>query len=530
MAAGLRLRASSRARRLGDAGLSDAILSDARPGNARSGEPGLWRRLTCRTLLAGAACTALALPALSQGAQAPAGIVADAAGAQAELAVSGPSALGAALARATGGEIIALAPGDYGTLALTAPQGVFANKVTLRSADPAQPARFTRIALRGARNIALENLAFHYVPRAGDGTGVAMLEVRGSAETPASDITVSGCSFAGEPAAPSVGADPLDAAAVAAQKGLVSGAFSGRAIYMNRAERVTVSGNRATGVFRGFGFEKLAALEVTGNLLHDIRSDGMTFGELTDARIEANVLHALHPWRHDAAQARGDHPDLIQFWTTNSEAATRNVLIRGNLLVQRVEDGGLFAQGLFMRNPKAEADAQGEAFFYRDIRIEDNVIYNGHINSLVVGETLGLTVSGNLLLADPRAGDRKIETPILSIARRSRDVTVRGNTLPELSRGYATIRGYAALQEGRGLGWQVTDNRFTHLDRAGDAIRDESGAELYQIDKLMDEIGRAVTPEAGAESGLAALQLLPAPGAPACLTTSGASISAPGCL
>ncbi|MCA0942162.1 right-handed parallel beta-helix repeat-containing protein [Salipiger pacificus] len=411
---------------------------------------------------------------------------------QTVLRVAGPQELRAALARARGGEVIALAPGDYGTLGLRGAAAAFDRPLTLRSADPDDRARFERIALRGARNLVLEQLDFHHQPEAGESKLLAMLEVRGSGDDPARGITVRGCRFAGAPVADGVGADPRDAVAVARQQGLVTGNYAGMGIRMQNAEDVAVTGNEVTGVYRGFSLERVAGLEVSGNLVHDVRSDGMTFGQLEHARIERNIVRDLHPWRHAEAEHRGDHPDLMQFWTTNSDAPTRDVVIRGNLLVQRAVGENDRAQGIFMRNSKAEADDASEEFFFRDLVIEDNVILSAHINALVVGESIGLSVSGNLLLQEPGAGPDKVATPILSIARRSSGVRVGDNLLPDLSRNYATVQGYASLTEGAALGWEVRGNRFTRRDREAGTVLSEEGAMLYRYDRTLAEIEAAM--------------------------------------
>ena len=436
-------------------------------------------------LLAAAALAAKPVGAqtLSQGAEPPGSVAR-----QTVLRVAGPQELRGVLARARGGEVIALAPGDYGTLALRGAAGAFDRPVTLSSADPADRARFERIALHGARNVVLEQLDFRHHPGAGEGKLLAMLEVRGSGGTPARRITVRGCRFAGAPVPDRVGADPRDAVEVARQQGLVAGSYAGIGIRVQNARDITVTGNEVTGVYRGLSFEKVAGLEVSANLVHDVRSDGMTFGQLEHARIERNTVRDLHPWRHAEAEHRGDHPDLMQFWTTNSDAATRDVVIRGNLLVQRAVAQDERAQGLFMRNLKAEADEASEEFFFQDMVIEGNVILTAHINALVVGETTGLAVTGNLLLQEPGAGTGKIATPILSIARRSSEVKVSGNVLPDLSRDYATVQGYVSLTEGAALGWQLRGNTLTRRDRKRGAVMTEEGAVLFRDARIIAAI------------------------------------------
>ena len=67
---------------------------------------------------------------------------------------------------------------------------------------------------------------------------------------------------------------------------------------------------------------------------------------------------------------------MIQFWTSGTTSPSTNIVIRGNILDSG--DGG-WTQSIFMRNEMVDTGGAGDAMFYQNILIEDNVIYNAFI-------------------------------------------------------------------------------------------------------------------------------------------------------
>ncbi|WP_299153967.1 right-handed parallel beta-helix repeat-containing protein [uncultured Tateyamaria sp.] len=392
--------------------------------------------------------------------------------AQQQIVVSTAQDLIKALDAATGGEQIVLAPGHYGKIELSPASlptsgGQFDKAVHVASLDPGNMAVIEGLDIRGLSNLHFDNLSFAHIPETGDDKNDAIVQVRAHKGVESSAISISGSTFEGQPAATDIGGDPASVTDVATRGGLVQGNFGGIAVAVGEASDILLDGNEITGFYRGISLEDVTGVTLSKNHIHDLRSDGIVVGEVRNLVIEQNVIRDLDPWRHEDAPGHGDHPDLIQFWTTNSDAASTGIVIRDNVLIQSDAAGDTFAQGIFMRNPKAEQDPGSTDFFYSDVTIEGNVIYNSHINSLVVGETVGLTVANNILIQNVDEEIRHVTTPIIAIAERSQDVSVTGNIMPGLALTYSTISNMATLQEGRDSGWTVSTNAFTSLEGAG---------------------------------------------------------------
>ena len=389
------------------------------------------------------------------------------------IPVTAAESLERALSLARPGDTIVLAPGYYGDARLTQAQlprgghGVAA-PVTITSRDPDDPAVLEGLTLAGVTNLTLDGLTFAHTPQAGDRVNDPVLSIRAAAERGAANIAVVNSRFVGLPADAAAGGDPGDPADVADHGRLVAGMYSGTAISVRDAGDVVVEKSEITGFYRGVSVEGVTDMVIRRNSIHDIRSDGIAVGEVRGIVIENNVIRDLLPWRHEAATARGDHPDMIQFWTTNSDAASTGIVIRDNALVQTRTDDSFFAQGIFMRNPKAERDATGSDFFYRDVAIERNLIYNAHVNSLVVGEAHGVSVRENVLIQNTGSGIKQLTTPIIAVAARATDVAITDNIVPAMARDVRVIAHMATLDEGAALGWQVDRNVYTQVQQGRD--------------------------------------------------------------
>jgi hypothetical protein len=78
-----------------------------------------------------------------------------------------PQTLQAMIGARTGGAI-ALAPGDYGSLSLRNLQAPASAPFVITSADPAHPARFSGLALKGVSHLTLQDVVFDYTFQPGD--------------------------------------------------------------------------------------------------------------------------------------------------------------------------------------------------------------------------------------------------------------------------------------------------------------------------------------------------------------------------
>ena len=333
-----------------------------------------------------------------------------------DVPVSNAEELQAALQEAGGGDRLLLQAGNYGRLSMW-PGGKidprFDGTVTIQSADPKQPAVFTELDLSKARNIVFQNLVFDFQAEAGKPSYHRSFEIKNSA-----DIAVLGSLFDGD-----------DAHGVGPK---ADGYPTGIGLSLRKSDRIRVENNVFRNFYRGLTVGQSDGSIVRGNDISGIRSDCMTFVQVTNLLIENNHLHDFR-----RSPTAGDHADMIQFWTYGTKIPTSNVTIRGNVLNIGSGDD---TQSLFMRNEAVDSQDGGKLMYYRDILIEDNIIINGHLHGITIGETNGLTIRNNTLIRVPRTGPAKESIargsktwmPRINVSKNSVNVTLEGNIAPKI--------------------------------------------------------------------------------------------------
>ena len=351
------------------------------------------------------------------------GLTAGAALANGAVVAVTPDALEQAVALAAPGTTLVLAGGDYGVLALTGTGGSAAHPLTLRSADPAYPARFSQMQLNEAHDLVLEGLVFDYRFSPGDASHFRPFEIIRSR-----DVTIRDALFDGDVARGVSAAD--------------DGYGYAFALGVQMSEGVTIERSEARGFMRGFVFSESRAVTLRRNDLHGMRSDGMDFVQVQDVLIEDNLIRDFA-----SSPLSGDHPDMIQFWTTGATAPNTDIMIRNNVLSA---GAGWYSQSIFMRNELVDQGVAGAEMLYRNVTIEGNVIINAHLHGITVGETAGLTIANNTLIRG--RGVQGTEdpsgpwTPRINVAAGSSDVRILRNVVP-------AIAEYQLRPD-----WVVTDN------------------------------------------------------------------------
>ncbi len=340
--------------------------------------------------------------------------------------VSTPAELVTALQQARGGEQISLAPGDYGRLELTQYQRFavsFPSPVTLRSADPARPARFSGMALSTAGNLVLEGLDFTAAYRPGDSLEATPFRVIDSHA-----ITFRNNRFTG--------------ALATAGKPEDIGLPTAIGLQIRSSADITVDGNRIARFYRGLMVVQSDRVAITENEVVGCRSDGMDFAADQGLTITGNRIHAFRK-----ETGTYDHPDMIQFWTRGTHRPTTDVVIRGNFLLA---EGHGFTQSIFIRNEEVDEGRAGAGMYYRNLTIADNVIVNAHIHGITVGEADGLTIRNNTLIHDAASDGRRVNPPLwrprIEVKATNRNVTLTGNAA-------AAVTGPAGQPD-----WQVAGN------------------------------------------------------------------------
>lgn len=317
-------------------------------------------------------------------------------------------ALYAALSEAEGGETIALPGGDYGTFFLAKKSKFNINwpsTVTITSADPADPAVFSGLDLRDVGSLTLDGVIFDYTWRKGGKLSDRPFRVSGG-----HDITIRNSKFDGD----------LISGVSAKEDGLATAV----ALQVRGTDKATVENNLIERFFRGVVMGGGTGNVVAGNELRDIRMDGLNFSQVQDIAIERNYLHGFV-----RSTNVKEHSDMIQFWTNNTTQPSTGIVIRDNVLMA---GDGSKTQSIFMRNDLVDRGKAGREMFYRDILIEGNVIVNGHLHGISVGETDGLVIRNNTILrgegfAEGNNRDSKVTIPRINVNEGSVNVTVTGN-------------------------------------------------------------------------------------------------------
>lgn len=235
--------------------------------------------------------------------------------------------------------------------------------ITFRAADPERRPTIGSLELKATSNVRFYQLAFHRYTAQADTSRTQVVTVKSS-----QNISFEDCEF----------------------YGFRDGNFDNdpRGLLVTHSRAITLADSRLHDLMKGAIFVGSEALRISNNRLEDIRSDGLNFAGVRDVRIANNYLTDFHP-----NLSRGDHPDYIQFWTRGTDRETTDVVIIGNVLLQ---GQGAESQSIFIGNEKRN-------WYYRNFRIERNLIYQSHFHGISAYGLVGATIARNTIVAFPGA-------------------------------------------------------------------------------------------------------------------------------
>lgn len=328
-----------------------------------------------------------------------------------EVVIATTADLREALARANSGDVLVLAPGNYGApdLKTAANREAGGQPITIRSQDPANPAVLTGMKVKGAVGLVFDGLVFDYTFAPGDNgpdkKGINWpFQVLGS-----TDIIIRNSLFDGDLATEGA---PFDVGFPTATGLVVRG-----------TRGLTLENNTFTLWGRAMAIDSSARVEVLRNDIHSIRMDGMNLAAINGILIEGNHIHDFK-----RSLASKDHADMVQFWTAGTKNPSKGITIRGNLLDSGT---GAYTQSIFMRNELVDQKKAGKEMFYSDVLIEQNVIINAHLHGITLGESIGLTIRNNTLIhnraSDGPENNPKLWVPRINVSGASEQVLITGN-------------------------------------------------------------------------------------------------------
>jgi len=147
------------------------------------------------------------------------------------------------------------------------------------------------------------------------------------------------------------------------------------------SKNITVSNSEFQQLSYGVTHLNSQGVTVTDSFFHDVRTGGVRGGGSSQVTITDNDFRDFHPFQWD-------HPDAIQFWTTEVKQAASDILISGNVIMR---GGGAPIQGVFMR------DEQG-IYPYKNVTITDNLVVGSLYNGIAVGHGENVKVTSNVVV------------------------------------------------------------------------------------------------------------------------------------
>ena len=269
----------------------------------------------------------------------------------ATINVSNAAQLSAAISSAHAGDTILLAAGTYSGVVM---QNLnFTSAVTITSADAAHPATLTDLYVRGSSGLNFSNLELD----ASASTAYFPFQVYGS-----SNVNMSHLWFHGS----------LDS-------------NSGSSLLMVReSSNVTVSNSEFEQGANALSFLNDDHIQFVGNSFHDLRTDAIRGGGSSYVTVSGNTFTDFHP-------VEGDHPDAIQFWTTNTTVAAHDIVVTNNVITRG--DGGII-QGIFFRD-------QVGSLPYANVTITDNMLAGTMYNGIMIDGGRNVAISGNTVAGYP---------------------------------------------------------------------------------------------------------------------------------
>lgn len=291
--------------------------------------------------------------------------------------VSDHPGLISALGSVAAADLILMAPGSYGTVDIR--NETFPPGVVVRSEDPGNRAVITSFNLKNVANITFDEIYFDITLGAG-ATGGVLAKVENC-----TNVVLRNSVFDGD-----------------AQK-------VGYGVQIVGGNGVTLEDSEVFRFSKNVLLQGVHNVVIRRNDIHSQDGDGIQVSGAQGLLIEENHIHDAEPLPGSTV-----HRDMIQFHTSGHTTPTIDVTIRANFLNS---GSGPITQSIFMRNEAVDqGQVGGTAMYYRNITIEDQVIYNGHTHGISVGATDVISVRNNTLLEnfhDPAANDGSADTPTI---------------------------------------------------------------------------------------------------------------------
>ncbi|NOE35819.1 right-handed parallel beta-helix repeat-containing protein [Ruegeria sp. HKCCD7318] len=324
------------------------------------------------------------------------------------------SELSAAIKSTKGNETFILDGGNYGALKI---HKTFPQPIKILSANPSSPACFTGLRLKQTSNITFENILFDYAYQSGQTEFAKPFVIENS-----NNVTISGSVFDGD---------------VASGTGTAAdGLGTGKGLVVKGSANVDIVHTSFHSWWTALTVNTSSNVEIIGNNIHSIRSDGIKLGSSDTVLIASNYIHNFK-----GNQKRlSDHRDMIQI-QRSSKIGVKNLTIRDNVFDM---GSGIFTQTIWAGRDRA--DPKNPTNWHTNLLIENNVIYNAHSHGISINLANGLSIRRNSVIRVRRGNSKNISIPKIRVSQNSQNVVIEQNAV-------ASINGYHGQRD-----WVILNN------------------------------------------------------------------------
>jgi hypothetical protein len=261
--------------------------------------------------------------------------------------VSDAAQLQAALSSAKSGETILLSSGNYGSLNIYQ-KNFTGSGITIAAASSTADAVITGLHISASSGIKLSGLDLNCTSNSNNSFAYDVLT--------SSNITLTGLT--------------------------VHGAGTSSGLEIEKSSNVVVSNSTISNVWNGIVELNNSNISITGNTLTRIGGDGIDNGG------SSNVTISNNSFTNFLGGSSTQHPDAIQFWTTNTTQSASNIVVSDNNISV---GSGAQVQGIFMTDQVGNLP-------YENVTITGNTVTAEMYNGIVVNDGTNVTVTGNTVV------------------------------------------------------------------------------------------------------------------------------------
>ncbi len=315
------------------------------------------------------------------------------------ISVATGAQLQSAIANASDGDIIRLAPGNYGDVIISGAN--FATGITIQSASTAHAAVLNTLSVTSSSGIDFSGLTVNMAASTSSVAFSPVVEFRNSSNISFHDGLVKAALSINGVSQTSPNGDGT---------GNVIGMPVGRGFSIVNTSNVSIDHNEITQVNRGVVMSDVQNAEITNNNIHDVRTSPIVGAILDHVVIDSNQLSNSNPWHWGS----GDHADFIHLWTDASQTTvSTDIQITNNTMSQ---GSGTAILGILLED--------SSKLGFSDVKIADNLIMNGNTTGIRASHLIDSSITDNTLLQTSGSAN---DAPAFFLTGAMKNVDVSGN-------------------------------------------------------------------------------------------------------